>query len=226
MSIPFGALLAFRGPPRRPRRPNRRRRGGRPSSPSEPALVRVGEPAPRVVVVVVDVDVDVDVVVVVDVGGDVDLDLNVDVGASVDLDLNVDVGASVDLLLNREGTQPDSHTADNVGMLSFQRLDVYRRAIEFGALVVEIVAELPRGNRGRAEQLERASESVIRNIAEGAGRWSTADSAKHYKIARGEAMECVASLDILLLRHQVSPARYKRGIELMAAVVAMLTKMV
>lgn len=69
-------------------------------------------------------------------------------------------------------------------MLSFQRLDVYRRAIEFGALAIEIVEQLPRGNSQRADQLERSSESIIRNIAEGAGRWSAADSAKHYKIAR------------------------------------------
>ena len=75
-------------------------------------------------------------------------------------------------------------------MLSFQRLDVYQRAIEFLALVYEIVGELPRGNADRADQLTRAAESVVRNIAEGAGRWSDADSANRYKIARGEAMEC------------------------------------
>ncbi|MGE0549798.1 MAG: four helix bundle protein, partial [Kofleriaceae bacterium] len=40
----------------------------------------------------------------------------------------------------------------------------------------------------------------VRNIAEGAGRWSEADSANRYKIARGEAMECAASLDVMKLR--------------------------
>ena len=48
---------------------------------------------------------------------------------------------------------------DALDLLSFQRLDVYQRAIELLALV--------------------------RNIAEGAGRWSEADSANRYKIARG-----------------------------------------
>jgi four helix bundle protein len=86
-------------------------------------------------------------------------------------------------------------------MLSFQRLDVYRRAIEFLALVGDIVDELPKGHSVRADQLVRAAESVVRKIAEGAGRWS-ADSAKHYKIARGEAMECAASLDVMKLRKQ------------------------
>jgi four helix bundle protein len=59
-------------------------------------------------------------------------------------------------------------------MLSFQRLDVYQRAIQFLALVYEIVDSLPRGHADRADQLTRSAESVIRNIAEGAGRWSEA----------------------------------------------------
>ena len=73
-------------------------------------------------------------------------------------------------------------------MLSFQRLDVYQRAIEFLALVYDIVDDLPKGHAERADQLTRAAESVVRNIAEGAGR-------------------------------------YERGIVLLHAVVAMLTKL-
>lgn len=110
-------------------------------------------------------------------------------------------------------------------MLSFQRLDVYQRAIEFLALVGDVVAELPKGHAERSDQLVRAAESVVRNIAEGAGRWSDADSAKHYKIARGEAMECAASLDVMRLRKLVPPPQYDQGIRLLEAVVAMLTKM-
>ena len=111
-------------------------------------------------------------------------------------------------------------------MLSFQRLDVYQRSIQFLSLASEVVDALPRGNAGRADQLVRAAEAVPRNIAEGAGRWSRADMSKHYKIARGEAMECAASLDVLKLRHLIDEPRYDRGIELLEAVVAMLTKMI
>ena len=110
-------------------------------------------------------------------------------------------------------------------MLSFQRLDVYRRAIEFLALVGDIAGELPKGRAERSDQLVRAAESVVRNIAEGAGRWSEADSAKHYEIARGEAMECAASLDVMKLRKVVAPERYEYGIRLLESVVAMRTKM-
>jgi len=70
-------------------------------------------------------------------------------------------------------------------MLSFQRLHVYQRAIEWLVFATEIVEQIARGHSQRADQLIRAAESVVRNIAEGAGRWSDADSAKHEKIARG-----------------------------------------
>src|SRR5678815_1898815 len=102
-----------------------------------------------------------------------------------------------------------------LGMLSFQRLDVYQRAIEFLALVIDIVSDLPKGHSERADQLIRAAESVIRNIAEGAGRWSRQDGAKHYKIARGEAMECAASLDVMRLRKLAPPDRCERGVRLL-----------
>jgi len=110
-------------------------------------------------------------------------------------------------------------------VLSFQRLDVYQRAIEFLALATEIIEDLPRGHAERADQLIRAAESVVRNIAEGAGRWTPRDSGKHFRIARGEAMECAASLDVLLLRKLVLAARYDRAIGLLERIVAMLTKM-
>jgi four helix bundle protein len=110
-------------------------------------------------------------------------------------------------------------------MLTFQRLDVYQRAIEFLALVYDIVDDLPKGHGERADQLTRAAESVVRNIAEGAGRWSKADSAKHYRIARGEAMECAASLDVMKLRRLLVDSHYERGCALLKGVVAMLTKM-
>jgi four helix bundle protein len=112
------------------------------------------------------------------------------------------------------------------GMLNFQRLDVYQRAIDFLAYATELDEALPRGNANRADQLVRAAESVVRNIAEGSGRWSRADASKHYKIARGEAMECAASLDVLKTRKLLDPIAYARGIELLDRIVAMITKMI
>ena len=84
-------------------------------------------------------------------------------------------------------------------MLSFQRLDVYRVAIEFLALAVEVAANVPRGYAHLADQLRRAATSSPLNIAEAAGRASDADAARHYAIARGA----------------VDQRRYANGIELL-----------
>ena len=46
------------------------------------------------------------------------------------------------------------------------------------------------------DQLRRASSSVVLNTAEGFGSASRGVKRRHYEIARGSAMECVAILDL------------------------------
>ena len=82
-------------------------------------------------------------------------------------------------------------------MLSFQRLDVYRCAIEFLAMTVEVAEGTPRGNAALLDQLRRAACSIPLNIAEAAGRTGKPDAARAYAIARGSAMECAAVLDAM-----------------------------
>ncbi|MCU0690430.1 MAG: hypothetical protein MUF54_03425 [Polyangiaceae bacterium] len=64
-----------------------------------------------------------------------------------------------------------------------RRLNVSPRAIEFLAFAHDIVVQLPEGQADRADRLVRAAESVVRKLAQGAGRWSEADCAKHDKMA-------------------------------------------
>ena len=110
-------------------------------------------------------------------------------------------------------------------MLSFQRLDVYQRAIEFLALTADLSAEIPRGNAALLDQLRRAATSIPLNIAEAAGRTGAADAARAYAIARGSAMECAAALDALLVLKIVEAKTHQRGCELLARIVAMLTRL-
>lgn len=112
-------------------------------------------------------------------------------------------------------------------MLSFQHLEVYQRSIEFLSCALEIISELPsKGHAEIADQLRRAAQSQPLNIAEGAGRTSRPDVAKHYTIARGSAMECAAVLDVMRVQGTIKPERYDRGLDLLTSIVAMLTKMV
>jgi len=141
---------------------------------------------------------------------------------NVDLDLNVNLNATLDGVVN---TQRRGPIADNGDMLSFQKLRVYQRSIEFLALAVEVIGPLPKGHAELADQLLRAAQSQPRNIAEGAGRRTAADQARFYTHARGSAMEAAATLDTMLVMKLISDATYQRGIELLEGIVAMLTKM-
>jgi four helix bundle protein len=110
-------------------------------------------------------------------------------------------------------------------VLSFQKLRVYQRSIEFLTFTVETIEQLPRGTAEIADQLLRAAQSQPRNIAEGAGRRTPVDQARFYTHARGSAMEAAALLDTLRVMRQIQESRYTIGIELLEGIVAMLTKM-
>lgn len=110
-------------------------------------------------------------------------------------------------------------------MLSFQKLDVYQRALQFLVVALEIISRLPKGHAELATQLRGAAQSTVANIAEGAGRRTRADAGHHYFMARGSAMECAAHLDVMTAMGVVDAERYGRGLELLERVVAMLTKM-
>jgi four helix bundle protein len=112
-----------------------------------------------------------------------------------------------------------------VAMLSFQKLDVYQRSIEFLALTVGIGDQVAKGNGALVDQLRRAASSIPLNIAEAAGRTGKADVARTYAIARGSAMESAAALDALALLKVIDGPTKERGERLLEAVVAMLTRL-
>ena len=110
-------------------------------------------------------------------------------------------------------------------MLTFQKLDAYRCAIDFVALTVEIQAAIPRGHGDLRDQLRRAAISVPLNIAEGSGRATEADASRHFAIARGSVMECAAVLDVIRVLGGLQEQPHQQAIGLLARLVAMLTKM-
>ena len=79
---------------------------------------------------------------------------------------------------------------------SLHKFDAYLLALQFRRLVVRW---LPLRRTELSDQMDRASISVPLNIAEGAGRSTPRERARHYTIARGSAVECLACLDLLEL---------------------------
>jgi len=107
-------------------------------------------------------------------------------------------------------------------MLDYEKLDVYQCAIEHLSCVFKWLARLPRGHSALADQWRRAAMSIPLNIGEGAGKTSVADRAHCNGIARGEAMECGAILDVVGLLPDVDLVG---GKQLVVRIVEILTKM-
>ena len=107
-----------------------------------------------------------------------------------------------------------------------ERLDVYKAAKEF-ALAMDGTAEGIRNRRAHlADQLFRASSSVLLNIAEGAGEQSRAEKSRFYRIARRSATECASILELCRDLCLIEEGCYLQQRDLLLRVVAMLTKMV
>ncbi len=81
---------------------------------------------------------------------------------------------------------------DRSPVLDAQKLDVYRVAFEFQTLAAGLLPR--RGQSVLRDQLVRTSVSIVLNVAEGTGRFSPADKARLYAMARGSATECAAIL--------------------------------
>ncbi len=89
--------------------------------------------------------------------------------------------------------------------LSHESLDVYQLALKFHQGVMTLIPG--KGQRNLRDQMERASLSIVLNIAEGAGRCTPPERRRHFIIALGSVYECSAILDILRLRKIASTIR-------------------
>ena len=75
-------------------------------------------------------------------------------------------------------------------VLDHERLDVYAVALEFLVFANEVIERLPRGRGHLADQLTRASTSIVLNLAEGAGKLSKADKRRY------SALRCEHGFDL------------------------------
>ena len=108
-------------------------------------------------------------------------------------------------------------------LLDGERFDVYAAALEFHLLAVAVEAQ--RGPPSLRDQLERASASVVLNAAEGAGRVTHEEKAKHYALARDSVSECAALVDALGRRGLIAPETAARARSLAARILRMVTRL-
>lgn len=103
-----------------------------------------------------------------------------------------------------------------------ENLKVYQRGVAFCGWCTAIVEGLPSRVAAR-DQLDRASTSIVLNIAEGNGKRSYRDRSRYFDIARGSALECAACLDVLVSRGLIQTDLAVQGKEQLFEIVSMVS---
>ena len=102
-----------------------------------------------------------------------------------------------------------------------ERLTVYQESIRFITWISELLENIPK-NLSVHNQLDRASTSIPLNIAEGNGKYTSADRCRYFDSVRGLALECAACLDVLVAKMKIDEGKVKKGKDQLCQIVSML----
>lgn len=106
-----------------------------------------------------------------------------------------------------------------------EKLRAYQEALRFAAWVEPIIEKLPTKLAAR-DQLDRASTSIVLNLAEGNGKCSHPDRCRYLDTARGSALECAACLDVLVARRKLTAEDIGAGKTLLLGVVSLVSGLI
>jgi len=110
----------------------------------------------------------------------------------------------------------------NLPILPHQKLWAYAVARE----MLLAVREARIRDASLRDQAMRAAKSVCLNCAEGAGRVTRADKARAFTVARGEAVEAAAAVEIAALLGDARIEDAERVARLANRVIGMLTRLI
>ena len=105
--------------------------------------------------------------------------------------------------------------------LDHEKLQVYQRSLAFISWAEPLLDRLQKSLSVR-DQLDRAGTSVPLNIAEGNGKFTSADRCRFFDNARGSALECSACLDVLVAKGKIAGTEVETGKEMLVEIVSML----
>lgn len=105
-----------------------------------------------------------------------------------------------------------------------EKLIVYQRTLEFAAWSQILIDSLTKKTSTR-DHLERASDSIALNIAEGNGKFSLKDRARFFQMAHGSALESAACLDLFVARRCCEPDDIAKGKLILEEIVKLLFTM-
>ncbi len=106
-----------------------------------------------------------------------------------------------------------------------EELEVYQESLAFVAWLEAILKDLPKAIAVR-DQLDRASTSIVLNLAEGNGKYTPADRCRFFDISRGSALECAAAFDVLSSQGRCEITVVASGKERLRRIVSMLVGLI
>lgn len=102
-----------------------------------------------------------------------------------------------------------------------EKLHVYQKALTFIQFSHRILSRIQYKLEIK-DQLDRASISILLNIAEGNGKFSSKDRCRFFDISMGSTLESSACFDILYVKNLINDDEKKTGKEMLNEIVAML----
>ena len=107
-----------------------------------------------------------------------------------------------------------------------EKLKVYHNSLGFITWAEEnVLSKVPK-SLSAWDQLDRASTSVPLNIAEGNGKFTSADRCRYFDNARGSAVECAACLDVFVAKGRLTKEQIDIGKENLVEIVSMLVGLI
>lgn len=109
-------------------------------------------------------------------------------------------------------------------MFIFETFPVYQKA---EAIYAELLLILPSlKDKVLSDQLRRAMTSIVLNIAEGSGKFSSKEKKNYYLISRASVSECVAILRLLHLQAVINEQQLTLWKETFLVIHKMLSGMI
>ena len=86
---------------------------------------------------------------------------------------------------------------------------IYQRSLELNRLSAELIAHLPNGLGFLADEIRRASASVLLNFSEGCGRTAPRERRRFFVMAKGSASEVSAAADVAFVHRAVTRGEHE-----------------
>lgn len=113
---------------------------------------------------------------------------------------------------------------DNKIFFDHEKLKVYQLALKFNEFAFKIISKLNLSDI--RNQLDRASNSIVLNLAEENGKFSKKDRCKYFDISMGSSFESAACLDILFIRKSITQSELNEGKDILYELISMLVGLI